>query len=587
MSEQVMSWEDFCKEHYNSYPILNKKTKNILCPDNKLDFRSEIINYWKKSRDGKTSPNPSALEAMEELHEQFPEHSMKIINFTNRNRKDIRSDLKRKEFHPKSPKEFIFEVRGLDKVIQEWDKQVIDSSTRDSLEDLILSKPELYSKPEYRITAIVHRVRRLRKGYKKNPGNLQLADSMLKTADDLLEESGNKARDHAIIPSGDNFGIMIKMQKHLNDTRRGLHQIEPGRLEGFTKQLKELSDGDECGKMPGIIVYYWWALRISYTRARANIQFDEARKFLEKMDKVKELANDEVRAYIKCLEEAEKSGVPRDIEIAEYHKALAEFIFRPKKSLTGTEGKLRNKKDLLYRSALGNPKATSNANLFSWHLTTPKTALIKRCRRSIMNAKTCCSQISYGNSYSAHAMLILVSVDLLIKIRWFLSGSGIYKTVADWGTVPNRSEGGKSEMELAEEFKQEIIHTLKEVRRQTIDSGDLQNLIVNWVQGLEQLDFIDKENYASEKDDRKLRGPLGQLCDICGKMVGWGWDPIPTDEEVKSVVWDKNDELILHEFSTKGGPALEQRFSPKITISTKGPINNPYLRQVGESSSHS
>ena len=60
-----MPWEDFCKKHYNSYPILNKKTKNILCPDNKLDFRSEIINYWKKSRDGKTSPNPSALEAME------------------------------------------------------------------------------------------------------------------------------------------------------------------------------------------------------------------------------------------------------------------------------------------------------------------------------------------------------------------------------------------------------------------------------------------------------------------------------------------------------------------------------------------
>ena len=201
MPQGIMSWEEFCEGHYNSYPIYDKDTgEEKPDSDKKKEYRRKIIGYWEKSRPvEKGDKNPNPLQAMEELHEEFPEDSMMIINFTNRNRRDIAKDLEGPDYHNR---QYNWEVQGLVKVIQEWENQVKDPKVLDSLEKLIQSKPELYSKPDYMITAMVHRVRRLRKGLRKNPGNLKLADRILKVAYELLPDSNKSgAKDHAILPN--------------------------------------------------------------------------------------------------------------------------------------------------------------------------------------------------------------------------------------------------------------------------------------------------------------------------------------------------------------------------------------------------
>ena len=587
MSQGIMSWREFCKGHYNGYPIYDKDTgEEKDDSDKKKEYRGKIIGYWEKSRlVGKGDRNPNPLQAMEELHEEFPEDSMMIINFTNRNRRDIAKDLEGSDYQIHN--EYKREFRGLVKVIQEWENQVKDPKVLDSLEKLIQSKPELYSKPDYMITAMVHRVRRLRKGLRKNPGNLKLADRILKVAYELLPDSNKSgAKDHAILPN-DELKLLVEMQKHLQDTRRNKPQLDDN-LDDFTSKFKQLYSNNSPTTSPAIAVYYWWALRISYTRARSNLEFKKAEKYLDDMNKVKSEMNDDVKAYINCIEEAEKSGKPRDKEIAEYHKALTEFMHCSNKSVTTKKGKLRKKEGLLYKAALDNNKATGIIPLFSWHSTTQPVQLIARCRKSIINAKTCSSAISYRNSNSAQAMLMLVSIDLLIRIRWYLTGSNIYNTKADWNkadenTQPRRTVDGKSELEIAQELRDEIVHTLKGIQKQiyrdSTGTGEMHDLIDNWAKALEILEFEKQQNYAT-KPSVKKRGPLGQLCDFCGSMVGWKWAVMKD----RKTVWDEDDNISLYGFVLDAQPVIDTK--PRLTISTKGPINNPYLRQVGESSSH-
>jgi hypothetical protein len=172
-------------------------------------------------------------------------------------------------------------------------------------------------------------------------------------------------------------------------------------------------------------------------------------------------------------------------------------------------------------------------------------------------------------------MLMLVSVDLMIRMRWFLSGSRIYNIGAEWGKKIGTKTREKLENKLAEEFKEEIIQTLEEVLRQTSDARELHNLIQNWVEGLEELDFKDKEQYPSG-GGVKLRGPLGQLCDFCGKLVGWKWAPIKNDKSTGR----KRTGLKDYELRLYGSDGAD----PMLRITTDGDTNNPYLRQVGESS---
>ena len=584
MPAEMMTWEEFCREHYNSYPVYIRR--KLVTTDKKKEFRKKLIGYWEESRNDREDriPKPSALQAMEELHERFPEDSMKIINFTNRNRRDIERDLEGDDYrNKKSRKEFNLEVRGLLSVIREWKGQEKNPMARDSLERLIQGKQELYSKPEYMITAIVHRVRRLRKGLKKNPGNLKLSDGMLEAALRLLDsDSLGEGEEHMVV-GNEHIGLLIEMQKHLNNTRKSNpRSLEDDELEEFTSRLEGLTKG-EYRKNPGIVVYYWWALRISYTRARSNFEFKESKLLLDRMNAEKENMEEEVRDYIDCIESAE-DGEAREKEIQEYHRALAEFIFCPKPALTGTRGSLRKMEGLLYRVALGDAEASGNAKLFSWLQTTQPVKLFARCRKSIADAKACISRISYGDSNAAQAMLMLVSIDLLIRIRWFLSGSNIYNAEpADWGTGRKDDDSKKSEIELAEEFRDGIVNALEGVRSLSLELGTMQELIGNWIEALKKIEFKSpKEKYDTDKGGTGQRGPLGQLCDFCGKMVGWGWIRV-TKKDPK--IWDENDDLRLHLFDITGDKP-EVQTDAFLIISTQGGNNNPYLRQVGESSSH-
>ena len=107
----------------------------------------------------------------------------------------------------------------------------------------------------------------------------------------------------------------------------------------------------------------------------------------------------------------------------------------------------------------------------------------------------------------------------------------------------------------------------------------MHDLIDNWAKALEILEFEKEQNYAT-KPSVKNRGPLGQLCDFCGSMVGWKW----AEMKDSKTVWDEDDNISLYGFVLDAQPVIDTK--PRLTISTKGPINNPYLRQVGESSSH-
>ena len=125
MPQGIMSWEEFCEGHYNSYPIYDKDTgEEKPDSDKKKEYRRKIIGYWEKSRPvEKGDKNPNPLQAMEELHEEFPEDSMMIINFTNRNRRDIAKDLEGSDYHIR--REYKWEFQGLVKVIQEWENQAL------------------------------------------------------------------------------------------------------------------------------------------------------------------------------------------------------------------------------------------------------------------------------------------------------------------------------------------------------------------------------------------------------------------------------------------------------------------------------
>ena len=589
MGQRIMSWESFCDGHYNSYGIKSHPDDKNQYSDDKEVYRKTLIEYWTRSRwdqerkrnKGKESPN--ALDAMEELYEEFGEDSMIIINFTNRNRKNLLEDVKNEKFYDR---EYKWEIRGLVSVLREWEDQVKDPKQKDSLEILIQNKPELYSKPSYMVTALIHRVRRLRAGYSENPGNLVLADGILIEAKKLLHEPFNyDGINHAIFEN-QHLDLLIQMQIHLQDLRRQEPLENVDDLKSYTSILEDLSSNSKSHPSPGAAVYYWWALRISYQRACQNLEFKKAGDFRTRMDKARSNMNTRVKSYIDRILAGENRNRPRDEGIVEYHKALAEFMFYCDKEATKKDGdrSLRKKDGLLYRAALGDDQATGFKRLFTWHTTTKPSELIKRCRKSIIDAKRCISAISYRDHYSAHAMLMLVSIDLLIKIRWYLSGSNVYNVGgAEWGS--GRAVDGKQELEIANEFRREISHALlkvqKQASRESGESGQMYTLFGNWVESLNNLELKEKENYVPEPA-AKWRGPLGQLCDFCGSMVGWKWNPMRPKTNKQ---WDEDDTIKLHGFIQDEKHKL--KIDPKIwlRISTKGTTNNPYVRRIGETAS--
>lgn len=592
-----MSWESFCAGHYEGYGIGSHPGDEKEYPDNKKKFRVTLIEYWVSARterifeggvereEDKGKRNPNALEALEELYEEFGEDSMIIITFTNRNRRNLLEDIDDVQF---KGGEYKWKIRGLRSVLLEWNNQVKNPKQKDSLEILIQNKPELYTKPSYMVTAMLHRVRRIRAGAKENEGSLVLADGILRESKKLLLYPGGiSGKNHAVLEN-DQLELLIEMQKHLQDLRRK-EPIENGdNLEDFTLKLEHLFSKRKVPTLPGLAVYYWWALRISFQRAYQNLEFIKAKNFRNKMDSAVSKMDESVQSYIKSVLAGEERNRPRDVEIVEYHRALAEFMHYCDKNVTTKDGKrsLKHKDGLLYKAALGDQSLTGFTRLFTWHATTKPSELIKRCRKSIIDAKRCISSISYGNKASAPSMLMLVLIDLLVRIRWYLSGSYIYNQKGNWGS--NRAVDGKPELQIAIELKQEISHAVLRVQEQAFigqeGTGQMHTLLGNWVEALNNFELIKEEQYKpSPRGGNKSRGPLGQLCDLCGKMVGWRWAPMRAEEEED---WDGDDTIRLHGFPSKDDSVSRVETEVWLEISTKGTENNPYVMRVGESASH-
>ena len=65
-------------------------------------------------------------------------------------------------------------------------------------------------------------------------------------------------------------------------------------------------------------------------------------------------------------------------------------------------------------------------------------------------------------------------------------------------------------------------------------------------------------------------------------MLGWRWTPLR--EKSGKGAWDEDDTIHLYGFTLNDGkPIIDS--TPWLEVSTKGRVNNPYLRRVGESSS--
>ena len=511
---------------------------------------------------------------------------MIIINFTNRNRRNLLEDINDEQFKDGEHK---WEIRGLRSVLLEWNNQVKDPNQKDSLEILIQSKPELYTKPPYMVTAMVHRVRRIRAGARENEGTLVLADGILREAEKLLHTPvGISGKNHAVLENNQ-LDLLIQMQKHLQDLRRKEAIENGGDLEEFTSKLEHLFSNPNVSSSQGISVYYWWALRISYQRAYQNFEFIKANNFRDKMDLALSKMDESVQSYIKCVLAGEKRNRPRDVEIVEYHRALAEFMHYCDKSVAtkGGERSLKHKDGLLYKAALGDDQFTGFTRLFTWHATTEPSKLIKRCRKSIIDTKRCISSISYSNRASAHSMLMLVMIDLLVRIRWYLSGSSVYnKKEGGEGWGSSRTVDGKKELEIANELRREISHALlraqKQAFRESGESGQMYKLFDNWAESLNKLELKEKERYG-EGEAVKWRGPLGQLCDFCGKLVGWRWAPMRPENNED---WDGDDTIRLYGFPLNDDSVSQVETEVWLKISTKGTENNPYVMRVGESPSN-
>jgi hypothetical protein len=128
----------------------------------------------------------------------------------------------------------------------------------------------------------------------------------------------------------------------------------------------------------------------------------------------------------------------------------------------------------------------------------------------------------------------------------------------------------------------------------------MHDLVGNWVEAFSCLEYEEIQSYTisgqrstissryDPEDDESGDsvypiGPLGQLCNFCGSMLGWRWTPL-RDESGRDT-WDEDDTIHLYGFRLSGGtPIIDSE--PWLEVSTKRDTNNPYLRRVGESSSH-
>jgi len=158
-------------------------------------------------------------------------------------------------------------------------------------------------------------------------------------------------------------------------------------------------------------------------------------------------------------------------------------------------------------------------------------------------------------------MLMLVSADLVLRIRYFLSGKRIRK----W-SIKEKGRGGR-EMVIAREIQGNLLKTLSEIRDQLFKiCGDDETQPISTINyWIEEIDVVLVGEARGEA--RGLTGPLGRIGEIMGSLVRC------QDEDSTKVIQFIGNEGALT-IANSGDSILE--FDGNLAI-------NPYTKPVGES----
>jgi len=588
MSEEDPTWEWFSKSHYVSY----REDEDRGLEDNKGPFRESLIRFWVDARAASDPENTKSkitpFQALEELFEAFeenPEIFMRVVEFTNRNRDTILEEINNREYLVGLDL-LERDVVGLKAVIREWDKQRGDSTRRDSLSELILSRKELSEWPEFEVGALCTWVRRIRKGFKFDSSDVDFCYNILERANRRREAAtadGNwgHAENFATIPSR-HLKLLVEIQMCLTESRlaRPRNAQASAAFEADIKRIFESEGQDES--QPWIIIFYWWALRIKFRRAISTLSRNQADEVKREMRVLKSKMPIQCQQYIDCLGSLPPKNGKNDSktyqELVEYHGALVDFFpviveEDPRKrqkmggKLWGLRGKLRKHEGKLL--SYSTTTTTRNTNLFS-DLTTTKvdsttgTSIISKCRNSIRNSRACCISIEARNSHQSATMLMLVSADLVLRIRYFLSGNRIRL----WSIKKNSAKGrGQREMDIAVEIQGNLLKTLSEIRDQlsTIcDNRETQliSTINYWIGEINQ-DLVRE----ARGDAGGFSGPLGQIGETLDSLVR-----CQDEDSTKVIQFIGNEDALT--IANSGDSILE--LNGHLAI-------NPYTKPIGES----
>ena len=585
MEPEEGSWEWFSKSHYVSWET--PEDDEVEFEDDKVEFRKRIIQFWVEARtkDPNSKKKLTPFQALEELFEankENPEIFMRVIEFTNRNRPKIWEDI---EERPER------DIVGLRAVIREWNKQRGDANIRDSLSELILSKQNLSSWPEFEAGALCNWVRRIRKGFKIDSKDVDFCYNILDRADRRIKvarESGRTAPNFATIPSED-FELMVLIQKCLTDSRLARPQ-DPKKIADFEKAMsaKFTSHGSDESQ-PWIPIFYWWALRIKFRRATSTLNPIGAHEAKKEMERVKDKMTTACQRYIDCLVYSSKDDNKKADEsyadLVDYHGALVDFFpviaekdtqkrkkegeklwGNPSKKRNRKKGKLRRHEGKLLRYST--TSTTRKTNLFSDHTTTKidgpdGTSIASKCRNSVRNANACCISIDARNSHQSATLLMLVSADLALRIRYFLSGARI----KIWSF--NSRERREREKTIASEIQGNLERTFSEVCDQLSEICDspqteIITIIRDWSEKLAILNL----QIMAPQNKGEYNGPLWQLGEAMDSMVS-----CKEEEDNIKIISLKKEGLSLH-FANKG-EAMQEINGDKVV--------NPYIKPVGES----
>ena len=175
------------------------------------------------------------------------------------------------------------------------------------------------------------------------------------------------------------------------------------------------------------------------------------------------------------------------------------------------------------------------------------SSLIQKCRVSISNSTLMTQNIIANNSHIAPATLILNAVDLMVRIRWLLATPKIHnmkkrrKKLHPWVRVDpktNKSFRKVHELRISMEIKDGLFLALGEIEQalEIYGAKRAHQAVKIWVKSLNDLTLKTETSVLDP-------GPLGQLCDHCGTLLGWKWEKPEEDRGRESDLYSESDRI--------------------------------------------